>query len=91
MFDFHNAVAETMLHAALVREQFAHIRHVHLNELDGRHPGTGRYDFRPVLQTLKDLGYRGWISLEVFDFSAGGEAIARDSARFTRDLEAMLS
>ncbi len=91
MFDFHNAVAETMPHPALVKEHFAQLRHIHLNELDGRHPGTGRYDFRPVLQTLKDLGYRGWISLEVFDFSAGGEAIARDSARFTRDLEGKLS
>ena len=77
MFDFHNAVAETIPHAALVKQHFAQLHHIHLNELDGRHPGTGRYDFRPVLQTLKDLGYRGWISLEVFDFSTGGQAIAR--------------
>ena len=90
MFDFHNAVAETVPLAALIKQYFAQLRHVHLNELDGRHPGTGRYDFRPVLQALKDLGYRGWISLEVFDFSAGGETIARDSARFARDLEATL-
>jgi D-psicose/D-tagatose/L-ribulose 3-epimerase len=90
MFDFHNAVAETVPLAALIKQYFAQLRHVHLNELDGRHPGTGRYDFRPVLQALKDLGYRGWISLEVFDFSAGGETIARDSARFARDIESRL-
>ncbi len=90
MFDFHNAVAEAAPHADLVRAHFRSIRHVHLSEMDGRHPGTGPYDYRPVLRALKDLDYRGWLSLEVFDFGAGGETIARDSARFIRRLEARL-
>jgi sugar phosphate isomerase/epimerase len=39
----------------------------------------GDYDFKPVLRTLKRLGYKGWISLEAFDFSFGAERISRES------------
>ena len=79
MFDTHNAVDETEPHAALVEEYFDIIRHVHVNEMDGKHPSMGDYDFKPVLRTLERLGYRGWVSLEAFDFSFGAERIARES------------
>lgn len=82
MFDTHNAVDEKEPHASLVEKYFDVIRHVHVNEMDGRHPGKGDYDFKPVLKTLKRLGYRGWISLEAFDFSFGAETIARESIDF---------
>jgi sugar phosphate isomerase/epimerase len=79
MFDTHNAVNETEPHAALIEEYFDVIRHVHVNEMDGRHPSMGDYDFKPILRTLRRLGYRGWVSLEAFDFSFGAERIARES------------
>ncbi|MGH9630370.1 MAG: sugar phosphate isomerase/epimerase family protein, partial [Bryobacteraceae bacterium] len=82
MFDSHNAVEETEAHATLVDRHFEIIRHVHVNELDGRHPGTGDYDFKPVLDVLKRRGYSGWISLEVFDYSPGAERIANESLRY---------
>ena len=46
MFDVHNAVDESEPHAALVDRYFDLIRHVHVNELDGRHCGTGRLRFQ---------------------------------------------
>jgi D-psicose/D-tagatose/L-ribulose 3-epimerase len=79
MFDTHNAVDETEPHSALIEKYFDVIRHVHVNEMDGRHPGKGNYDFKPVFRTLERLGYRGWVSLEAFDFSFGAENIARES------------
>jgi D-psicose/D-tagatose/L-ribulose 3-epimerase len=79
MFDTHNAVDETEPHSALIEKYFDIIRHVHVNEMDGRHPGMGDYDFKPVLKTLDRLHYRGWVSLEAFDFSFGAEKIARES------------
>jgi len=82
MFDTHNAVDETEPHAVLVDRYFDLIRHVHINETDGRHPGTGDYDFKPVFETLRRRGYNRWISLEVFDFNPGPEKIAADSLRF---------
>ena len=82
MFDTHNAVDETEPHAVLVDRYFDLIRHVHVNEMDGRHPGTGGYDFKPVLDTLRRRRYQHWISLEAFDFTPGAEKIASDSLRF---------
>jgi D-psicose/D-tagatose/L-ribulose 3-epimerase len=91
MFDTHNAVKEPQPHGALIKKHSRYIRHVHINEMDGRHPGTGSYDFKGVLQALKELSYRHWVSLEVFDFSAGPEAIARESARLVRQWESELA
>jgi D-psicose/D-tagatose/L-ribulose 3-epimerase len=82
MFDTHNAVDETEPHAALIEKYFDIIRHVHVNEMDGRHPSMSDYDFKPVLTTLDRLGYKGWISLEAFDFSFGAEKIARESIEY---------
>lgn len=82
MFDTHNAVDEVEPHEVLVDRHFDLIRHVHINEMDGRHPGTGNYDFTPIFKTLDRRGYHGWVSLEVFDFSLGAEKIAADSLRY---------
>ncbi len=82
MFDVHNAVDETEPHAVLVDRYFDLIRHVHVNEIDGRHCGTGTYDFQPVFETLRRRAYTGWISLEAFDFSPGAERLAGESLRY---------
>src|SRR5437868_791341 len=79
MFDTHNAVDEIESHSALIQKHFDVIRHVHVNEMDGGHPGTGDYDFRPVFDTLRRLDYRRWVSVEAFDFKPGPERIAQES------------
>ncbi len=81
MFDVHNAVDEADPHATLVDTYFDLIRHVHVNELDGRHCGAGTYDFKPVFEVLRRRGYSGWISLEAFDFTPGPERLATESLR----------
>ncbi len=91
MFDTHNAVAENVPHDQLIKEHAELIRHVHINEMDGRHPGTGSYDFSVPLQALRDIGYKGWLSLEVFKFEPSGEEVARISSQYLRDIEAGLA
>jgi len=81
MFDVHNAIDEADPHPTLVERHFPLIRHVHVNELDGRHCGWGSYDFKPVLDTLRRLDYKGWVSLEAFDFTPGAEKLANESLR----------
>jgi len=76
MFDVHNAIDEREEHSELIRKYLPFIAHVHVNEPDGREPGAGDYDFAKLLGTLAELGYRGWVSVEVFDFSRGAEEIA---------------
>ena len=82
MFDTHNAVEEVEAHAELVDRHFSLIRHVHVNEMDGKHCGKGDYDFKPVLRTLRERDYQGWVSLEAFDFTYGADVIARESLRY---------
>ena len=91
MFDFHNAADQGGDFLSLPERYFQKIRHVHVNEVDGRHPGTGEIDFARVLQLMKDRGYEGWVSLEVFDFEAGPERIARESIDYLRSVEAGLA
>lgn len=84
MFDTHNAEDETDPHSEIIRKFFPHIVHIHVNEMDGREPGTGDYDFSQLFGTLGDLEYRNWVSLEVFDFDRGAERIARGALEHLR-------
>jgi sugar phosphate isomerase/epimerase len=81
MFDVHNAIDEKDPHDVLVDRHFELIRHVHVNELDGKHCGAGNYDFKPVLAMLKKRNFGGWVSLEAFDFTPGAEKLANESLR----------
>jgi len=84
MFDTHNAVDEVESHAVLVERYYPFIRHVHVNEIDGKHCGRGDYDFKPLLNVLKEKKYPGWISLEAFDFSFAPESIAQESIQYLK-------
>ena len=91
MFDVHNAIDEADPHDVLVDRYFDLIRHVHVNELDGKHCGAGSYDFKPVLAMLRKRNYQGWVSLEAFDFSPGAERLANESLRHLESEIAKLS
>ena len=79
MFDVHNAIDETAPHGDLIRRYAPYIRHVHVNEMDGREPGMGDYDFAALLRTLDEIDYAGWVSLEAFDFSRDAREVAARS------------
>ncbi len=92
MFDFHNTADETLPAEELIRQYIDSICHVHVQEMDGRHLGTGNSgtDFVDAFQALKELAYSGWISLEVFDFTPDGQTIATDSMRVLQQIESKL-
>jgi D-psicose/D-tagatose/L-ribulose 3-epimerase len=76
MFDVHNTLDEVLPHTELVRKYFPYIRHVHVNEMDGQEPGRGSYNFGALLNTLTELDYSGWVSLEAFDFTRDAREVA---------------
>ena len=92
MFDFNNTGDETEPFDVLLRKHYSRIGHVHVQEQGGKHLGTGTAvnDYVKAFQTLKDLKYDKWISLEVFDFSPGGRTIAEESMRTLKQIEAKL-
>lgn len=92
MFDFHNTADETEDFVTIIKKYHEHIRHVHVQEMDGQYLGTGnaRQAFVTAFQTLKDLGYERWVSLEVFDFAPGGKVIAEASIKVLKAIEAEL-
>jgi sugar phosphate isomerase/epimerase len=54
-----------------------------------RGPGMGATDFEPIIRSLVASGYDRWVSVEVFDFSAGAERTAIESYRcLRRELDA---
>lgn len=60
----------------LVRSAAGFVAHVHANDANTGYPGSGATDLAPVVRALKEIGYDGWISVEVFDFGPGPETIA---------------
>lgn len=92
MFDFHNTDDETETFDVLLKKYFKYIHHIHVQEMDGKHLGTGTAvnDYVKAFQTLKDLKYDKWISLEIFDFSPGGRKIAEESMSVLKQIESKL-
>ncbi len=69
----------------LVRRHRQHMVHFHANDPNRQGPGFGDLDFLPILETLGEIDYRGWVSVEVFDYNPGVERLARESIAYLRN------
>ena len=47
-------------------------------------PGFGDVDFKPIAAALHEVGYDGYVSVEVFDFTEGPEVIATKSLEYLK-------
>jgi sugar phosphate isomerase/epimerase len=65
--------------AELIRKYRQLTAHFHANDPNRQGPGMGQLDMRPILEALGEVDYRGWVSVEVFDYSPGVERLARES------------
>jgi sugar phosphate isomerase/epimerase len=70
--------------ATLIRRYAKYLAHYHANDENLNGPGWGDVDFAPIFQALKDIKYKGYVSVEVFDFKPGPEAIATKSLEYMK-------
>jgi D-psicose/D-tagatose/L-ribulose 3-epimerase len=86
MLDVKSMCSEDRPPEAIIREHAPLLEHFHANDANRRGPGFGETDFRPIAAALKEVGYRGYVSVEVFDYTPDPETIARESLRYLREV-----
>jgi len=60
-----------------IQEYHGRCIHFHANDSNLRGPGQGDTDFYKVADTLKEVKYKGWISVEAFDYFPDENECAR--------------
>ena len=68
----------------IIRQSWPRFAHFHANDSNLKGPGFGKVDYRPIAAALKELGYAGYVSVEVFQFEEGPEVIATRSLEYLR-------
>jgi sugar phosphate isomerase/epimerase len=69
----------------IIHESWPQFAYFHANDTNLKGPGFGETDFGPIAAALLEVGYDGWVSVEVFKFEEGAEAIASRSIQFLRE------
>lgn len=85
MLDVKSMCSEPRPPAAIIREFAPLVEHFHANDANRRGPGFGETEFRPLAAALREAGYAGWVSVEVFDYTPDPVTIARGSLRTLRE------
>ena len=75
----------------IVRANTDYLAHFHVNDPNRQGPGFGELDFEPILETLGEIDYRGWVSVEVFDYTPGVERLARESIEYLQQCLAQIA
>jgi len=88
VFDSRSASAQekSVLEALLRALDSGYLRHIHVNDANGRGPGFGETAFVPILKSLIKHNYKGYISVEVFDFSPDPQTVASRSIGYLRGI-----
>jgi sugar phosphate isomerase/epimerase len=68
----------------IIRESRGEFAYFHANDRNLKGPGFGDVDFVPIAAALKEVGYNGYASVEVFKFEEGAEVIATQSIEYLK-------
>ncbi len=68
--------------AAVIREMPGHIAHVHLEDIGSNRvhqhltPGKGVINFRSIFEALAEIGYTGWVTVELYPYETTAAGVA---------------
>lgn len=65
--------------AQVIRDNADAMIHFHANDPNRQGPGMGDVDFVPIFEAVNEVGYDGWVSVEVFDYEPGVERLVTES------------
>jgi sugar phosphate isomerase/epimerase len=68
----------------IIRASAGKFSYFHANDRNLKGPGFGDTQFGPIAEALKTVRYDGFVSVEVFNFDEGPEAIANKSRQYLR-------
>jgi len=66
MFDTHHANIEEKSQSGAIKTIAPYLKHVHISENDRGTPGRGQINWPDVFSGLKQIDYRGWVTIEAF-------------------------
>ncbi|WP_258359224.1 sugar phosphate isomerase/epimerase family protein [Moorella sulfitireducens (nom. illeg.)] len=72
---FHMNIEEVDL-AGAIKSTGRALGHIHFADSNRFYPGQGHLDFKKIIATLKNIGYKGYIALECLPYPAPEEAAA---------------
>lgn len=86
MLDCYSGASQGVDMPEAIRKHGADLVHVHMNDDNKSWPGTGTVDFPAIVRALRDVGYSGYLSVEVMDLSPDPETIAREALLYMNTL-----
>ncbi len=86
ILDVKAMCSETKAIPQIIRESWPDFAYFHANDQNLKGPGFGEVDFQPIASALKEVGYDGFVSVEVFDFEEGAEVIATKSIQYLKKI-----
>ena len=92
MFDTYHALYRNEVSSDYVYEMAAHLDHVHFADDDRLPPGEGSVDWHGVMQALKHIEFKGYITMEVgFNTrKVDPDRVARSALTFLKKTETAL-